>query len=186
MNDRLGQYLLRWRVRTVLPHVRGRLLDIGCGSNTVAPRHGHNSLGVDVHQWGDVDLVVPDTSKLPYDDGSFDTVTILAALNHIPNRGDVLKEAHRLLRPRGRIILTMIPPTISQVWHFLRRPWDADQTERGMKAGEVWGLTPAAVRKLLADAGFALRQEKRFMLGINRLYLAEKPATAADVESVAA
>ena len=179
MNDRLGQYLLRWRVRTVLPHVRGRLLDVGCGSNTVARRHGHNSLGVDVHQWGDVDLVVPDTSRLPYEGGSFDTVTILAALNHIPNRGEVLKEAYRLLRPGGRIILTMIPPTISQVWHFLRRPWDADQTERGMKQGEVWGLTPAAVRKLLTDAGFVVRLEKRFMLGINRMTLAEKPAPVA-------
>jgi SAM-dependent methyltransferase len=186
MNDRLGQYLLRWRVRTVLPHVRGRLLDIGCGSNTVARQHGHNSLGVDVHQWGSVDLVVPDTSKLPYEDAEFDTATILAALNHIPNRGDVLKEAHRLLRPGGRIILTMIPPTISRVWHFLRRPWDADQTERGMKQGEVWGLTPAAVRKLLADAGFALRQEKRFMLGINRMYLAEKVPTTAAAASAAA
>jgi ubiquinone/menaquinone biosynthesis C-methylase UbiE len=186
MNDRLGQLLLRWRVRTVLPHVRGRLLDIGCGSNTVARQHGNNSLGVDVHQWGDVDLVVPDTSKLPYESESFDTVTILAALNHIPNRGDVLKEAYRLLRPGGRIILTMIPPTISQVWHFLRRPWDADQTERGMKEGEVWGLTPASVRKLLTDADFVVRTEKRFMLGINRMTLAEKPVSAPNAASVAA
>ena len=186
MNDRLGQFLLRWRVRTVLPHVRGRLLDIGCGSNTVARHHGQNSLGVDVHQWGNVDLVVPDTSRLPFESGSFDAVTILAALNHIPNRGDVLKEAHRLLRPGGRIILTMIPPTISRVWHFLRRPWDADQTERGMKQGEVWGLTPAAVRNLLADAGFVVRLEKRFMLGINRMTLAEKPGAGGAAQSVAA
>jgi SAM-dependent methyltransferase len=186
MNDRLGQFLLRWRVRTVLPHVRGRLLDIGCGSNTVARRHGHGSLGIDVHQWGDVDLVVPDTSKLPYENGSFDTVTILAALNHIPNRGDVLREACRLLKPGGRIILTMIPPTISQVWHFLRRPWDADQTERGMKEGEVWGLTPAAVRKLLTDAGFVVQAEKRFMLGINRMTLAEKPAAVPAASAAAA
>jgi SAM-dependent methyltransferase len=186
MNDRLGQFLLRWRVRTVLPHVRGRLLDIGCGSNTVARTHGQGSLGVDVHQWGDVDLVVPDTARLPYDNESFDTVSILAALNHIPNRRDVLKEAFRLLRPGGRIILTMIPPTISRVWHFLRRPWDADQTERGMKEGEVWGLTPAAVRKLLTDAGFVVRDEKRFMLGINRLTVAEKPSTPQAAASVAA
>lgn len=185
MNDRLGQSLLRWRVRTVLPHVRGRLLDIGCGSNTVARQHGQGSLGVDVHQWGDVDLVVHDTAKLPYESESFDTVTILAALNHIPNRSDVLKEAHRLLRPGGRMILTMIPPTISHVWHFLRRPWDADQTERGMKEGEVWGLTPAAVRKLLADAGFVVQLEKRFMLGINRLTVAEKPQASSTAAAAA-
>ena len=179
MNDRLGKRLLAWRIKTVLPHVSGRLLDIGCGANELARRHGHGSLGVDVFQWGDVDLVVPDTAKLPYDDGSFDTVSILAALNHIPNRGEVLKEAYRVLRPGGRMILTMIPPTISQVWHFLRRPWDADQTERGMKDGEVWGLTPAAVNQLLTNAGFAVTTEKRFMLGINRLTIGEKPRDAA-------
>ena len=186
MNDRLGKYLLNWRIKTVLPHVRGRLLDIGCGANELARKHGQNSLGVDVFQWGDVDLVVEDTAKLPYDDASFDTCSILAALNHIPNRGDVLKEAYRVLKPGGRMILTMIPPTISQVWHFLRRPWDADQTERGMKEGEVWGLTPAAVRKLLTDAGFVVRTEKRFMLGINRMTVAEKPTAVPSAASVAA
>lgn len=180
MNDRLGKLLLAWRIRTVLPHVRGRLLDVGCGANELARRHGQGSLGVDVFQWGDVDLVVDDTSKLPYDDASFDTVSILAALNHIPNRGDVLREAHRLLKPGGRMILTMIPPTISRVWHFLRRPWDADQTERGMKEGEVWGLTPRAVRQLLRDAGFEIDAERRFMLGINRLTIGVKRRGEAD------
>jgi ubiquinone/menaquinone biosynthesis C-methylase UbiE len=179
MNDRLGKHLLAWRIRTVLPHVRGRLLDIGCGANELARKHGNASLGVDVFQWGDVDLVVDDTAKLPYDDASFDTCSILAALNHIPNRGDVLKEAFRVLKPGGRMILTMIPPTISKVWHFLRRPWDADQTERGMKDGEVWGLTPNAVRQLLTDAGFEVTTEQRFMLGINRLTIGQKPAGAA-------
>ena len=28
MNDRLGKTLLAWRIRTVAPHVRGRLLDV--------------------------------------------------------------------------------------------------------------------------------------------------------------
>ena len=176
MNDRLGKFLLHWRIKTVLPQVRGRLLDIGCGANELARRQGKGSVGVDVFQWGDVDLVVEDTSKLPYDDASFDTCSILAALNHIPNRGDVLKEAYRVLKPGGRMILTMIPPTISQVWHFLRRPWDADQTERGMKEGEVWGLTPKAVKELLRDAGFEVTTEQRFMLGINRMTIGEKPS----------
>ena len=186
MNDRLGKHLLHWRIRTVRPHVRGRLLDIGCGANELVRGYGNGSVGVDVHQWGDVDLVVPDTAKLPYEDASFDTVSILAALNHIPNRAEVLREALRVLRPGGRIILTMIPPTISQVWHFLRRPWDADQTERGMKDGEVWGLTPAAVRNLLTGAGFEIDREQRFMLGINRLTIGVKPSASTRSATAAA
>ena len=177
MNDRLGAALRRWRTRTVLPYTRGRLLDVGCGSNELVRRHG-NGVGVDVYQWGDVDLVVPDTAHLPYESESFDTATIVAALNHIPNREEVLREAWRLLRPGGRIVVTMIPPALSHAWHVARRRWDADQSERGMKEGEVWGLTRADVVRLLEEAGFVIHAQKRFMLGANLLTVAEKPAPA--------
>jgi SAM-dependent methyltransferase len=172
MNDALGKRLRKWRTRTVLPHVRGRLLDIGCGHNDLVLAYGRDKgTGVDVHPWEGCDVVVPDTAKLPFKDGEFETATIIAALNHIPNRGDVLKEAHRVLAPGGRILITMLGPTVSKVWHFVRRPWDEDQTERGMKDGEVWGITPAAVRDLLRNAGFEPTKEQGFMLGLNRLYV---------------
>jgi ubiquinone/menaquinone biosynthesis C-methylase UbiE len=156
-----------------LPHVRGRLLDIGCGSNELLRRHG-NGVGCDVYQWGGVDIVVEDSSNLPFDDASFDTVTIIAALNHIPNRESVLTEAHRVLQPGGRLIVTMIPPTISMIWHKVRAPWDADQHERGMVEGELYGLHPAEVRKLMRNAGFRVILEQPFQLWINRVTVAEK------------
>ena len=174
MRDPLAQLLMRWRNRTVLPHVQGRLLDIGCGMNQLVRQYG-NAVGCDVYQWGDVDLVVEDSSDLPFDAASFDTVTIIAALNHIPNRPSVLAEAHRVLRPGGRLIVTMIPPVISTIWHKVRAPWDADQHERGMVDGEVYGLRPTEVRELMRNAGFLVVLEQPFMLWINRITLGEKP-----------
>ncbi|MCJ7544529.1 MAG: class I SAM-dependent methyltransferase [Phycisphaerae bacterium] len=174
MRDWLGRLLASWRVKEVLPHVRGRLLDIGCGANQLVRRYGRDGVGVDVRQWGTVDLVVSDTSQLPFAPQEFDVVTFLASLNHIPNRQKVLAEARRLLKADGRVIVTMIPPVLSGVWHFLRRPWDADQHERGMKEGEVYGLTRSQVRQILRDAGFEVVQERRFMLGVNRLTIARK------------
>jgi SAM-dependent methyltransferase len=156
--------------------VEGRLLDIGCGFNELVRRHG-KGVGVDVHPWEGVNVLIDDAAHLPFADASFDTVTIVAALNHIPNREAALAEARRVLAPGGRLILTMIPPGIARVWHALRRPWDADQTERGMVKGERYGLTRREVRLLLADQGFILRHEKPFMLGINRLTVAQKPAS---------
>jgi len=160
-------------VKNILPYVKGDLLDIGCGTNELVKQFG-DGIGVDVFQWGDVNLVVEDTSNLPYKDESFDTVTIIAALNHIPNREDVLREANRLLRKGGIIVITMIPPTISRVWHFLRKPWDADQKERGMAKGEVFGFEPGDIRKMLMDAGFNIILEKRFMFNINMITIGEK------------
>ena len=173
MKDRLGRWLEEWRIRTVLPHVRGRLLDLGCGMNHLVRRHGQG-VGADVFQWGQVDVVIEDAGRLPFGEAEFDTLTIIAALNHIPNRLDALREAHRVLRPGGRLVLTMIPPTISRVWHFVRKPWDADQTERGMQPGEVYGIHARGVRMLLAEAGFTVQRQFRFMLGLNCVTIAER------------
>ena len=178
MEDRLGRFLMRKRIAAVLPHVRGRLLDVGCGTNELVKAYSGDGVGVDVYPWEEVDLVVDDASDLPYDDASFDCGTIVAALNHIPNRRQVLREVERVLRPEGRIIVTMIPPGISRVWHFLRRPWDADQRKRGMVEGEVYGLTRREVEGLLTEAGFEKEHESTFMLGLNRVVVAHKRRAA--------
>lgn len=175
MKDPLGRYLTRWRVKTVLPFVRGRLIDVGCGTNQLVGSYRGDGIGVDVYPWPGVNLVVENTARLPFDGHSFDTATIIAALNHVPNRKDVLKEVYRLLKPGGTIIITMIPPKISAMWHFVRKPWDDDQHERGMVEGEVYGLTARRTAELLEGAGFKVMQRKRFMLGINLLTVGVKP-----------
>lgn len=182
MTDWLGLLLAHWRAKVVLPRVRGRLLDIGCGTNDLVRQynlaHGRQcGVGVDVYSWPGVDLVVEDTSSLPFPDESFDTITIVAALNHIPNRKDVLREVFRLLHREGSLLVTMIPPSISRVWHWLRHSSDADQVKRGMKAGEVFGLSQRDVRRLLHETGFSCIEQQRFMLGVNCITVASKQAS---------
>lgn len=171
MRDRLGRLLARWRIRVVLPHVRGSLLDIGCGENRLVAAYG-SGVGVDVFPWTGADMVICDTARLPFPDSSFDTVAFLACLNHIPDRRAVLREARRVLKPGGRIIVTMIPPALSSVWHLLRRPWESDQRERGMGEGEVYGLTRRETRRLLEECGFAVDAQRAFMCFMNTITLA--------------
>ena len=83
--DWIGAWLERRRIAAVLPHVRGRLLDIGCGANHLVRGYG-NGVGADVYDWGDVDCLVEDSASLPFSDGAFDTISIVAALNHVRNR----------------------------------------------------------------------------------------------------
>jgi len=130
-------------------------LDVGCGQNNAVKdyrKRGGEGTGIDVYDFGGADRIVQDTSKLDYPDGAFDTISFIACLNHIPNRADALKEAFRLLSPGGRVVITMIPPRLSAVWHLLIRPWDEDQTDRGMKEGEVCGLTPDEIADCLSEA----------------------------------
>jgi len=174
MNDRLGKLLAHWRARAALTHVKGRLLDIGCGFNYLVKDYYGSGIGVDITSWPRVDLVVQNCAKLPWPDQSFDTISILAALNHMPNREEVLCECNRLLSPQGLLVVTMLPPRISEIWHQLRSPWDDDQSGRLRQEGEVWGLSDQDVRSLIRQAGFNVVSEKRFMLGVNRLTLAVK------------
>lgn len=178
MKDSLGIFLMRWRNRVVLPYIRGDVLDVGCGTNTLLKAYRQQcpdlkSVGVDVYPWEGVDQLILDAAKLPFEAGSFDTVCCIAALNHIPNRLEFLWEAHRILRPGGRCVLTMLPPAFSHFWHTLRAPWDADQHERGMVDGEVYGLSHNAIATLLRSAQFSLHSESSFMFGINGLYIAQ-------------
>lgn len=186
MKDSVGRILLRWRIKTVLPHVRGRLLDIGCGTNELVRAYAGEGVGVDVYPWEGVDQIVEDTADLPFDDHFFDTVTIVAALNHIPNREQVLEEVRRVLRSDGQLLVTMIPRLISRAWHRLRSPWDVDQSERGMKEGEVYGLSQSQMRTILQRAGFEVLGQARFMLGVNRLTIAGPLSAAVSIQTASA
>lgn len=159
------------RLRMVLPWVRGRLLDIGCGDNLLVEAYG-SGVGVDVVDWGHVDVVLAADGVLPFADDSFDTVTIVAALNHVAPRGRLLAECRRVLRPEGQVIVTMLTPWVSRITHWVRRRVDPDQTHRHHVSGEVWGLTPRQMQSLLAKAGFELFHTRRFVWNLNRLYRA--------------
>ena len=157
------------RLNAVYPYIQGRLLDIGAGPNVLVKRYG-NGVGVDVHDWGGGALVVENSAHLPFDNQSFGTITLIACLNHIPNRQDVLYEAKRLLKPDGQIIITMINPLLGDVGHWLW--WYGEDKHRGgMKDGETGGLWSHELIAMCQAAGFALHLHRRFVYKMNNLYV---------------
>jgi SAM-dependent methyltransferase len=157
------------RLNHVLPEIRGRLLDIGAGANTLVKTYGHGT-GVDVFDWGGGALVVTDTAQLPFPDRSFDTIAFVACLNHIPNRREVLHEAKRLLAPGGRVVMTMINPILGGVGHAIW--WYSEDKHRGgMLPGEVGGLWTRDIVAMCEAAGLRLEKHRRFVYGMNHLYV---------------
>jgi SAM-dependent methyltransferase len=170
------------RVAIALGHCRGLLLDIGCGTNELASAYRSRrgtAIGVDVHPWPGADVVC-DTTRLPFPDGHFDTVVMLACLNHVPRskRSQVLQEARRVLKDEGRLLITMINPVVGFVVHAIRRRYDLDQLERGMGEEEAKGLWGKEVKELLARGRLRLAGTIPFVFGLNRLYIAEKDRTS--------
>ena len=166
------------RVATALGRCRGWLLDIGCGTNDLArayrARQG-SAIGVDVHPWPGADVVC-DTTRLPFPDRHFDTVVMLACLNHVPRskRSQVLQEASRVLKNDGQLLITMINPVVGVVVHAIRRRYDLDQLERGIGEEETKGLWDKEVKELLAESRLRLAETIPFVFGLNRLYIADK------------
>ena len=174
MKDRLGKILQSKRIKVVLPYVKGHLLDICCGTNELVRSYSGKGTGIDVNQWGDVDKVIEDTGKLPFDDKTFDTVTILASLTYIPNRIEALMEAKRVLKDSGKLIITMIPPKFAQIWQKVRKSWNEDHSELLMNEGQLYGMTEEELSKLLYEVGFQIELKKKFNLGVNNLTIAKK------------
>jgi SAM-dependent methyltransferase len=172
MNDYIGKFLEQIRIKQVMPYLKGYLLDIGCGMNNLVRVYG-NGVGIDIYDWGMVDIVVKDISKLPFKDKEFDTVTIIATLNYIPNRDSVLEECYRILRDDGRLIITMLPPGISRLWHWLRFPFNADKNICKMNKCEIYGIRKSDLEKLLKNHCFKLIIYKRFLL-VNCLFVFNK------------
>ena len=163
------------RVLAALPHVRGRLLDVGCGSNTLVRTCGQG-VGVDVFPWEGVDQVIEDAARLPFEDGTFDTLSYLACLNHIGDRKDALKEGFRVLRSGGTLIVTMLSPAVGRFVHWLRRSHDPDHQGRGsFEQDELMGMSVREVSDLIAQAGFRLESTRTFVWRLNRIYVARKP-----------
>lgn len=111
--------IARDRFDYVAREVRGHCLDIGCGPRNRFVREylDGDGVGVDVFPYEGLEpeQILEDMTKLPFADGSFDTVTFLANFNHIPEplRDAELAEAMRVLRPRGNVIITMGNPSPS-------------------------------------------------------------------------
>lgn len=98
----------------LLGDVKGRrVLDLAAGGGYFAKallEHGAQPIGCDLlDQWqypeipfSKVDLDKP----LPFEDASFDCVTIIEALNHVEAASHVFREAYRILRPGGVFVAT--------------------------------------------------------------------------------
>ncbi|MDL2267850.1 class I SAM-dependent methyltransferase [Desulfovibrio sp. OttesenSCG-928-G15] len=173
------EWLKEQRMARVIAHAQGDLLDVGCGEgNSLCSRYkmqhaNKTCVGADVYPWEGVDVILKNSATLPFPDASFDTVTCVAALNHIPERMEFLRETVRLLKPSGRFIMTMIPPFISRCWHAVIKPWDEDQAERGMTHEEVYGFTRKEVSEILRASGLELVHTEGFIFGLNTLYVAQ-------------
>jgi len=71
------------------------------------------------NQQARVTYICGDATELPFEDGSFDAVTMFDLLEHIPNHQQAVAEAIRVLKPGGYLLIS----TPNENWRFPYYPW---------------------------------------------------------------
>lgn len=169
--------------------VVGYTLDVGCGpyNRFVTKYLGGRGVGIDVFPYDGLteDQIFSDLTRFPFEDNSFDSVTLIATLHHIPRskREAELAEIHRVLRPGGNLILTMATPLTETLVHKVTRlhakllgnVYDIDLL-REMHEEEEDYVEERELVKQMARAGFEDIERKYFptQWGLNRLFLGWK------------
>jgi SAM-dependent methyltransferase len=178
----LDRALQQWRVRKALPWVGAgdRLLDVGCFDRTLLDRAGASvasATGIDplvepAHE-GKIELLrgtFPDEDR--FATGAFDCLTCLAVFEHVDEPASFARECHRVLAPGGRVVLTVPHPFVDRILDVLMFLGLAD----GMSTEEHHGFDVGETAPIFEAAGFRVREQRSFQLGLNRLFVFEKPA----------
>jgi SAM-dependent methyltransferase len=172
----LSPFLCWRRLAAARPFLTGRVFDFGCGGGRLAafcaPDH---YLGYD--QDGNVleaarhafprhrfEPAVPEN-------GSFDTVVLLAVIEHVEDPAALLSSLAGLLAPAGRLVLTTPHPR----WEIVHEVGAALGIFSSDAAEEHHSLLNRdALQALAAASGLRLVEYRRFLLGANQLAVFER------------
>lgn len=168
-------WLQRWRIRKALHWIPtgARVLDIGCYQGELLESLKDNigpSVGIDPlaePKVGKTYKLMQDSfaGRLPFDAASFDVVVLLATIEHISKREELVKECRRVLESRGLVIITVPSPIVDLIVRCLVYLRLAD----GMSLEEHTGFDPKELLGIFNQYGFKLAHRSRFQLGCNYL-----------------
>ena len=109
-------------------------------------------------------------SPLPFADGAFDQVVMLAVLEHLTDPQKVLVEAFRVIAPGGSLIMTwpssMVDPILT-VLHKLRLVSDEMESDEHQKR-----IPLDTLQQMLERIGFQRFVHRRFEFGLNNVMAA--------------
>lgn len=108
-------------IREALGQPAGRVLDVGAGSGCLAvplAQDGHDMVAVElgaphlerlrdyaIDRGLAIAVVQGDARRLPFADGSFDTVIVASVVHLAEKPGPILREAERVTRVGGRLLI---------------------------------------------------------------------------------
>jgi len=183
----LSNTIRRRRYGMALPYIAGRTLDIGCGQADLAALISQHEeyVGIDInpallangqqrypqHRFYTADLeaqlLLPEVAQQ-----RFDTITLIALLEHLARPTHLLNQLAALLSPRGRVVATTPTPLGHGVHRFGARLGlfyrEAVEDHKSI-------LNGATLKQLFRHAGLHVARYQQFEFGCNQLIVGELP-----------
>jgi demethylmenaquinone methyltransferase/2-methoxy-6-polyprenyl-1,4-benzoquinol methylase len=205
----------RWRSRTVealaIPEGPARVLDLATGTGDlaiqIARRHPRAEVvGVDpsvrmldigrqkverITLAERVSMVEGDAQALPFEDDTFEGVTIAFGIRNVPDRRQGLAEMARVTKPGGRVaILELSDPKSGLIAPFARfhvhtvvptlGAWLSGASEYRYLSRSIAAFPPAEeFAAMMAQAGLEIVEVAPMTFGTCTLYVGQKPARSA-------
>lgn len=152
------------------PKLTGQLLDVGCGSKPYRSLFTVDAyIGLDIdseisRQRGIADQLY-DGNAFPFSDGSFDSALCNQVLEHVFNPDEFLGEIARVLKPGGKLLLT-----VPFVWDEHEQPYDyARYSSFGLRALlEKQGFKVVYHKKLGADPSIIFQLANAYLFKVSQ------------------
>ena len=183
IRDRFSLFLARARARKVVSHVRGRVLDVGCGSGTIL-----NFLPGDIDYVGvEIDPHLVETLLDSYPDATaysldiqreavsgeepFDTILALALIEHLERPLDFLERYIPLLAMGGTILITT-PTRIGDRVHSVLQRLGIASPVVGEVHFHIYRLSE--LKAVLEGQELEIVAARRFQARMNQLVVGRK------------
>lgn len=183
----LTDFLIEQRLAQILPFVKGRILDLGCGDATILRRLPDRAAytGVDSRQetvdklqtwYPGVSFIRCDLDREPVAPGQkFDTVVMMAVIEHLERPDFILSQIPGLLNPGGLLVMTTPTPGGNRIHHLGSMVGLFSQTAADE---HKFIFDRRSLSSLFARCGLDMRLYRRFLFGQNQLCVGETAQNA--------
>jgi len=169
----LSPWIRTQRINAVLPYLRGNILDYGCGVGVLAGACQPDLyLGVDI----DAASLAVTRARYPgfrfsdtiFPSDRFDTIVLLAVIEHLPSPEMTLRELRSVLNVNGRIALTTPHPLFHKV-HRLGAIVGLFSIEAGRQHQAL--LNYRRMKALADSVDLQIETFRYFLGGANQLFV---------------
>jgi len=183
MKPLLTPHLHKKRIGMVRPYLKGDILDIGCGSADLTKFLNENQhyCGVELNEnlikelkrkYPKYQFYCKNVDKDELDiHRKFDTITMIAVVEHLKNPENILQQCYTLLKDNGGLIITTPTPLGGKI-HKIGAKLGLTSKEAVKEHHKLYSYED--MEGLLTSRGFMIYIYQNFVFGMNHMFVCKK------------